>query len=769
MTDEIKEINAAQTDFGDEERIVFQVTKALFEDFFNTAVEPAEDFSSIISAFEEQCYFGITTLRKLLLRSSKNALLSLNLCHLVSEHRAYTLLKKLRQLEDTAQNLQVEDTDTVLDELIASDEEFRRLLVLLEWCEENERNDPKSIKDLDNEIVALGSAPDVSFILQKKIFRVETLHSRKQGKRLCDLASSSKYDLDGAKHGRLHGDDEDLQNKVYRVVYMLLKSGRINEACEVLEKSGLPALVPSLKLRRLSRDSALTSKSKEDQFFGLAESRAIFKKTVDEILFAGDSLSHLESCIWCIVAGRLEPALSLSSRTDERLWCYANAAVECRIDARLAEERGLEKESGNLLSGNDLMVDSIFDEIITKERSPYYSSYRFLLIGDSSAHVDFMKSWLEEHPDSNYPHILRFMVHVLLMYLHENAEFNMESGYWIMERYIELLISMKLYTLVPFYASRLLPERRDHLLVTFMYSLEEEESRLEVLAAAHKAGCDTSLLCKKIFAHAVKVNPVTNESSKSDDRLVNSWTWLTFSGKELIVDALIGANLLLRRFFYLNKLKEAKLLLKQSSENIAVIVGNLWSENFPNQPVPHSLEVQIKEYTAYILYLEAMNYFDNWFKQFAREKPVIPEKPTDETWSRMEIQEKASFELQHKQLSEAKYRHEAATKFLFESAYASLLNILRQPGGWLNCFLDSQKDNSQEERNNELRSIRERFIGTAITLLQTICEQSDEKLKALDVLEAIANEEFNVYDILSKEQLRVYLRKFSLFAAVIHS
>lgn len=53
----------------------------------------------------------------------------------------------------------------------------------------------------------------------------------------------------------------------------------------------------------------------------------------------------------------------------------------------------------------------------------------------------------------------------------------------------------------------------------------------------------------------------------------------------------------------LNKLKEAKLLLKQSSENIAVIVGNLWSENFPNQPVPHSLEVQIKEYTAYILYL----------------------------------------------------------------------------------------------------------------------------------------------------------------------
>lgn len=90
-----------------------------------------------------------------------------------------------------------------------------------------------------------------------------------------------------------------------------------------------------------------------------------FLPFIKDYLFQGDSLSHLESCIWCIVAGRLEPALSLSSRTDERLWCYANAAVECRIDARLAEERGLEKESGNLLSGNDLMVDSIFDEIIT--------------------------------------------------------------------------------------------------------------------------------------------------------------------------------------------------------------------------------------------------------------------------------------------------------------------------------------------------------------------------------------------------------------------
>lgn len=48
----------------------------------------------------------------------------------------------------------------------------------------------------------------------------------------CFESTIKLKDLDGAKHGRLHGDDEDLQNKLYKAVYALLRSGRITEVNE---------------------------------------------------------------------------------------------------------------------------------------------------------------------------------------------------------------------------------------------------------------------------------------------------------------------------------------------------------------------------------------------------------------------------------------------------------------------------------------------------------------------------------------------------------
>lgn len=65
------------------------------------------------------------------------------------------------------------------------------------------------------------------------------------------------------------------------------------------------------------------------------------------------------------MAGKLEPVISLSSNTDEKLWCYANAAVEYRIDTRLAEKHDWETVANDSSSSDDLIIDSIFDEVLT--------------------------------------------------------------------------------------------------------------------------------------------------------------------------------------------------------------------------------------------------------------------------------------------------------------------------------------------------------------------------------------------------------------------
>lgn len=78
-------------------------------------------------------------------------------------------------------------------------------------------------------------------------------------------------------------------------------------------------------------------------------------------------MSQVEACLWSVVAGRLEPALSLSSRTEDRLWCYLNAAVESRLDAAIIaiHSGDCDVGIGREVENNDLRINSIFDEIAT--------------------------------------------------------------------------------------------------------------------------------------------------------------------------------------------------------------------------------------------------------------------------------------------------------------------------------------------------------------------------------------------------------------------
>lgn len=78
-------------------------------------------------------------------------------------------------------------------------------------------------------------------------------------------------------------------------------------------------------------------------------------------------MSQVEACLWSVIAGRLEPALSLSSRTEDRLWCYLNAAVESRLDAAITTVHNgdFDVGIGREVENGDLRINSIFDEIAT--------------------------------------------------------------------------------------------------------------------------------------------------------------------------------------------------------------------------------------------------------------------------------------------------------------------------------------------------------------------------------------------------------------------
>ncbi|VIP00128.1 Uncharacterized protein BM_BM1164 [Brugia malayi] len=51
--------------------------------------------------------------------------------------------------------------------------------------------------------------------------------------------------------------------------------------------------------------------------------------------YLGTSVSQVGTCLWSVVVGCLEPAVSLSFRTEDRFWCYLNATVKSSLDAAI--------------------------------------------------------------------------------------------------------------------------------------------------------------------------------------------------------------------------------------------------------------------------------------------------------------------------------------------------------------------------------------------------------------------------------------------------
>ncbi|KHN79577.1 Nuclear pore complex protein [Toxocara canis] len=453
---EIDWITSAQLSLGKDEILLSEVMKALFEDFYANCSSSIDNTEDLVRCFYKLLDDAIRALRKVAVKSAvEGSVLASTISQLVSEQKAYSLLIKLTNSENLIG--QLERGRYILWDLLIDDSEFRRISILLEWCEENAFSEPKANAEVCDEYAQLEKGSHIraeTLFLRKKgekwcdlillewceenafsepkanaevcdeyaqlekgsHIRAETLFLRKKGEKWCDL------DLDGAMHGRLHATDEDAQNRVYNVVYTLVRCGRTNEAITLLNQVGLSALVPSLKFHAMARDASLTPVSNDHPFYRLADSRAFFKRAVDKIISEGQSMSQIERCLWSIVGGLLEPALSLCSRTDDRLWCYLNTAVENRLDAAIAKYHQSASESSGQKS-YDLMVASIFDEIATQERSPYYWSYRYLALNDSEAHLTYMRQWLECHVRERHSHFLRYVAHVVLVYMANNQPF----------------------------------------------------------------------------------------------------------------------------------------------------------------------------------------------------------------------------------------------------------------------------------------------------------------------------------------------------------
>uniref|UniRef100_A0A0R3RHK5 Nuclear pore complex protein n=1 Tax=Elaeophora elaphi TaxID=1147741 RepID=A0A0R3RHK5_9BILA len=742
-------LNTTQYCFLHDDFFLAKVTQALFEDFQAKCMdsENVNESSDLVALFYEICSDGIAAFQKVSMRSERTTSLIPVLQQLLNEQQAYLLLLNLAKMNRMLDDLKNLEKRSVLADLLISDVEFRRLLVLLEWCEENAYSEPEANAELSSECAHLE---------KNCMLRAETLHARIRGENLCDL------DLDGALHGRLHNKDEELESRVFSVIYTLVRCGRIDEASSLLEKAGLYSLTPLLQLRKMSRNAGLTPFSTDETSYYLARSRAFLKRTIDKIVSKGTSLSQVEACLWSVVAGRLEPALSLSSRTEDRLWCYLNAAVESRLDAAItiAHNGDFHIGIGREVENNDLRINSIFDEIATLERSPYYIVYRHIVNDDSLSLIAFMDMWLEQHEDDleRFPHVMRFMAHLVLLLRFTGQRVQEESANSIIRNYVRLLISLKLYPIVPYYANKLPLEMAEEMVVEFMCQLDDENVRKEVLNAACAAKMDGVRLCRQIFNCIIARYPVVEEESERDDVLINAWNWLIYPGSDTYYDALLGMN----EIMHVDKLDKVKKFLHRSKKLIDKILESFSHVIEANDTVEPKLLRAVTEYRAYECYLNALVKFNEWFKHSQRSIPSILENSADDAGTLMDMQQRITFEVIHQRANEQMQRYENASKQNTTAAIEALDLVLRFPNGWM-TFRGVESETLSEEEIKKLTEIRSRYVTAVVVMLVTLFEKSDVHGSA-QLVELLADEEYMLAEIIPKEQLRILIKQLSVNA-----
>ncbi|VDN03049.1 unnamed protein product [Thelazia callipaeda] len=734
--------------FQDDDFFLVKVTQAILEDFQTKCLEfECVNETDLVALLHEICSDGISALYKVSIRPDKTTALSSVLQQLMYEKQAYSLILKLAEMDGMLNELKDFQNQTVLADLLIRDPEFRKLLVLLEWCEENANDDPEAIAQLASEYV---------YFEKHGMLKADTLHARIVGEKFCDL------DLDGAFHGHQHHKDAEFENRIFSVVYTLLRCGRIDEAYTLLEKSGLHALAPTILLRKFFRDFKLTPVSSDETLHYLSRSRFFFKRTVDKVVSRDARLSQVEICLWSVLAGRLEPALSLSSRSEDRLWCYLNVAVESRLDAAIAAADITDGDCD--AKSDDLQVNSVFDEIAVHEQSLYYTVYRHIVNDDSSSLLASMDTWLESHINEleRFPHIVRFMAHIVLLLRFTNQEIQEEIANSIIEAYVRLLITLKMYPVVPYYASKLPAEISEEIVIEFMYKLESDVVRKEVLAAACAAQMDKSSLCVRIFDYALSRCPVGEDESENDDILINAWTWLTYSENEMLVEALQGVVEIMRKFFYVDKLDKADELFHLSKKIIDKTLISLSSSIEENNSIDSELSAAVIEYKAYACYLLALTKFNEWFKHSQRFIQPFPSNlPVDASVS-MDMQQRLTLEVIHQRVSEQVLRYENEFKQITAAVVNALGCVLRFPHGWLK-FTTAHSEIFSENVLAKLCDIRSRYVTAVVIMLLTVFERSNMSGCA-QLIELLADEEYMIGETIPKRRLRLLLKQLSVQA-----
>ncbi|GMT03284.1 hypothetical protein PENTCL1PPCAC_25458, partial [Pristionchus entomophagus] len=702
----------------DQEGISYTLSTTLCEDFHK--FEGAQDGTDEIFAESyDLCGKAVQALEGTIRSSGRRDPKVVGaLKQLRSEVEAYRLVLLAHNYED-----QVEAAKDVslLAHACAHDDDTRQLMTLLRWSEQAAADDPNGFADLCSQYDTFQTVANL---------KRDTTNACLRG---------NSTDLGADFDSKSSGDDGALIDKVYRVVFALVRCGKYEEARELLIKTGAASLAPLLSLRRVQDDFALTPFEQENPYLKMLQKRKLFKKTITSLLNReGSTLSQPLRVLWAALAGRVEPLLSLANKTEDRIWVLANAAVEAKLD---------ELAGGEVCCDAPGSVQSIFGEVLPHESWPYFRLYSALLREDARDAVRFAAEFIADYEKSDKAvpeHLLRFMAHLVIIFRNTKRQHDVTLGNRIILKYTGKLLTLSLTHLIPFYVNYLNDATGKSVTMQTMYRLKSVASRLSFLEALSAAGQDYRTLAREVVVKSRK------DEANSPSDLIDRFRWLLYREWETEGAAVVEACVLLRTFLESGDDSSVRALLEVCAARDGSLADRVRARG---DHLAAAVRRACAEYTEFVYYLNGVDAFDAWRQAHGeRANERRKDSTRSDVTSGSSMMYSAEAALESKRAGERADRLRA-TESMLSAKGVAMLDMFVRHDGWR---MGGGGGEMEEERMRSLAVLRDRYFSSSLLRMAQMLAESGEERAALETSTLVHS--LRLHEDISKEKLHTYLQ-----------
>jgi len=562
--------------------------------------------------------------------------------------------KRIKYLNKNSNSIQLYDSTELLNEKLELNT-WKLIQMLNRHC--------KSVGEPDICYMEDPYISDASFASQylqneelKKVYTVrEWLQDICSPYSIPSLAKDSSFTL-GTTNQKLNKEqnklslepdkkDKEFDEKLSKVIYELIRRGKLEEAIEYCEQCGQPWKGASLRGTLLWADPNYDKEEINDVASG-NRNRDLWKSLCFKLANEEKYCSH-ERAIYSVMSGTVKNALAVCKSWEDYLWVYCNSYLENELSKGFkASARYIvdDNDEADLYMINDNLIpestESIFDSLLKNENEkirksaaePFHYIQKMIILGKYKEMIIHFKNQLEESKTiigtPVNTDLLRFFVHFILLLKNSQMPYPEKESEYIITSYINSLIKYKKRTLVAGYASHLTNENQIKSYVSLLKTIDEPSHiKKEYIKLAQLHGLDTSSICTVTVNSALSdiedsfpveidssiYKNMSNPVTSSDIAKIHTLEWLTFE-VSLIKEFFLQSNRLYRYFLGTGKLAAAQELFN--------FVLNINTVQCKLDDTKEDQNIFMNEHIAYCGLIDAYNSYKTW-------KNIMDHKPDD--------------------------------------------------------------------------------------------------------------------------------------------